>query len=90
MPAPRTGTPLALVTMAALGIAGAGLAGCNNKQVTDPPNKVNASDLAAGGDEMTTGGMAGGTAQGTQDGKGPRELATANTEHAPNQETESQ
>ena len=86
---PSSRTALALATLAVLGFGG--LAGCNNKQVTEPANAVNSSDLAAGaGSETATGGMAGGTTAGTQDGKGPRELATANTDHAPNQEPASQ
>lgn len=90
MPVPHTRTPLVLVTLATLGMASAGLMGCNNERVTNPPNKVNISDVVAGaGGESSTGGMAGGTTAGTAEGKGPRELATANTEHAPNQEPES-
>jgi nitrous oxide reductase accessory protein NosL len=91
MPAPKTGTPLLLTGLTAAALVTAALAGCNNQQVTEPENPVNSSDLAAGAPrEMAVGGAAGGTTRGTQEGAGPRELATANTEHAPNQEAESQ
>ena len=87
MRATRTALALAAATL-----AGAALAGCNNPQVTEPANQANVRAAAANtGAEASVAGGAGGTRQGTDPGgAGPRELATANTEHAPNKESEAQ
>jgi len=90
MSAPRTGSPFLFINLAIAGLLGAAVVGCTNEKATNPPsNAVNASDAAANtGAEASVGPQAGGTTAGTGAEGGPREMATANTEHAPNPEPE--
>lgn len=90
MSAPRTGTPFLFTSLAIAGLLSSAVVGCTRDEARNSPNATPEGQAAATtGPEASVGPAGGGTTRGTSAEGGPREMATANTEHAPNQQPES-